>query len=219
MQPHGLLIFVVGATLTACSLVSATKGVDVSAATSIDAFSCLAQNSYQFGAVRAYQKQGAPDPNAVYSVINAWDGGIRSVDIYLDPCPTCGNPEIQVEDTIYDLIINEVPFITLWLTVDDALAWQTNVTVNRAFFELLISTARDFFGVPVGVYTSASQWNTIMGADYQFASSLPLWYVHYDGKASFSDFAQFGGWTTPTAKRYQANSKICGVNVNLDWRS
>ena len=40
-------------------------------------------------------------------------------------------------------------------------------------------------GLHMGVYSSESQWNPIMGGE-NVASNLPLWYPHYDGSASFS---------------------------------
>ena len=79
-------------------------------------------------------------------------------------------------------------------------------------------------GQHVGIYSSASQWNPIMGGS-SFASGYPIWcaaahcapyelffelmsirvhflfvccpqnrYPHYDGNPSFSDWSNFGGW-------------------------
>lgn len=49
------------------------------------------------------------------------------------------------------------------------------------------------------MYTSDSQWGPIMG-DYSGASSYPLWYAHYDGLPTFSDFSPFNGWSSPAMK-------------------
>jgi hypothetical protein len=67
-----------------------------------------------------------------------------------------------------------------------------------------------------GIYTSASQWNPICGGSTQF-SKYPLWYPHYDGKASFSDFAPFGGWTKPAIKQYQGTTTYCSAGVDLNY--
>jgi len=72
--------------MAACvSTVSAVKGVDVSSATMPDAFQCLRKNGYDYAIIRAWQSNGVPDPNGPHTVYNAWDGGMRDVDVYLFP--------------------------------------------------------------------------------------------------------------------------------------
>ena len=72
--------------VAACvSTVSAVKGVDVSGATMPDAFRCLRKNGYEYAIIRAWQSNGVPDPNGPHTVYNAWDGGMRDVDVYLFP--------------------------------------------------------------------------------------------------------------------------------------
>lgn len=48
-------------------------------------------------------------------------------------------------------------------------------------------------------------------------SDFPLWYAHYDGIPSFSDFKPFGGWTKPTIKQYKGTSSLCGASVDLNY--
>jgi hypothetical protein len=50
-----------------------------------------------------------------------------------------------------------------------------------------------------------------------FFTDLPLWYAHYDGKASFSDFSSFGGWKTPYAKQYMGDYTLCSFDVDLNY--
>lgn len=38
---------------------------------------------------------------------------------------------------------------------------------------------------------------------------LFLRYAHYDGKATFSDFSSFGGWSAPHAKQYNGDVTVC----------
>ena len=64
-------------------------------------------------------------------------------------------------------------------------------------------------------------WNQIMGArnlcpDF---SKYPLWYAHYDGKASFDDWpaSQFAAWTTPTLKQFAGDSVLCGYKFDLSY--
>jgi hypothetical protein len=71
-------------------------------------------------------------------------------------------------------------------------------------------------GVTLGIYTSASQWNPIMGGSTKF-SYLPLWYAHYDNNPSFSDFVAFGGWTKPNIKQYKGTTSVCSASVDYNW--
>jgi GH25 family lysozyme M1 (1,4-beta-N-acetylmuramidase) len=67
-----------------------------------------------------------------------------------------------------------------------------------------------------GIYSSASQWNPIMGGSTQF-SKYSLWYPHYDNNPSFSDWSNFGGWTSPSIKQYIGTTGICGASVDKSW--
>lgn len=74
------------------------------------------------------------------------------------------------------------------------------------------------YGVTCGVYSSSSQWSAIFGStSYSPASSLPLWYAHYDNSATFSDFSAFGGWKTPHAKQYAGDVTQCSIGVDKNW--
>ena len=41
---------------------------------------------------------GEPDPNVKYNIKNARAAGFQYVDVYMFPCPTCGDAKGQVED-------------------------------------------------------------------------------------------------------------------------
>jgi len=58
--------------------------------------------------------------------------------------------------------------------------------------------------------------NPIMCGTTRF-SNLPLWYAHYDGSPSFSDFVPFGGWGRPVMKQYQGTTGVCGTSIDLDF--
>lgn len=51
----------------------------------------------------------------------------------------------------------------------------------------------------------------------QASVNVPLWYSHYDGIPSFSDFIPFAGWKTPAIKQYQGTSSLCGASVDRSW--
>ena len=73
-----------------------------------------------------------------------------------------------------------------------------------------------YLGLHLGVYTSRSQWEPIMG-DWNGGSSFPLWYAHYDNNPSFSDFSPFGGWNQPAIKQYVGDAVVCGAGVDKNW--
>ncbi len=76
-------------------------------------------------------------------------------------------------------------------------------------------------GKKVGVYASASQWNSILGSKSACTEvatmASELWYPHYDKNPSFSDFASFGGWSKPAIKQYQGDITVCGVDSDLNY--
>lgn len=50
-------------------------------------------------------------------------------------------------------------------------------------------------GVNYGTYASEYMWGNIMGS-CTVGGDHALWYAHYDGNPSFSDFSPFGGWSS-----------------------
>jgi hypothetical protein len=99
-----------------------------------------------------------------------------------------------------------IPYFRYWMSQE----------ANREFFNGLVSKGRSL-GVKLGVYTSASQWNPIMGSGFTAGSAFPLWYAHYDNSASFADFRPFGGWSKPAIKQYYGDASICGVGIDKNW--
>jgi len=197
------------------SLSFAAKGVDISTLVSTSNFGCLKSNGYTFAIMRCYRSTGSVDPNCAGSVTNAWAAGLAHVDVYLFPCFSCGNPAGQVSTLVTYLKNNNVKYGQLWLDIEGpGTYWGSSQAANANFFAALVSEAKAL-GVSLGVYTSASQWNPIMGS-YTGGSSIPLWYAHYDNNPSFSDFTAFGGWTRPNIKQYNTGS-LCGAGVDYNW--
>jgi GH25 family lysozyme M1 (1,4-beta-N-acetylmuramidase) len=193
----------------------ATHGVDVSAPTATSSFSCMVNNGYHFAVVRAYRSNGTPDPNGAQTINNARAGGMSNVDAYMFPCPTCGNPAKQMSDTVASLKAGQAKYGMIWLDIEGPQYWHKSQQANRDFFNGLVAQGRAM-GVHMGVYTSKSQWIPIMG-DWSGGSSLPLWYAHYDGNPSFSDFSAFGGWSKPSIKQFKGTTSLCGGSVDENW--
>lgn len=63
-------------------------------------------------------------------------------------------------------------------------------------------------------------WQSIMGSRSacHTLSSYELWYAHYDGKQSFSDYETFGGWTKPSMKQYQGDVSLCGAGIDKNYK-
>eukprot|EP00026_Physarum_polycephalum_P013754 Phypoly_transcript_14193.p1 GENE.Phypoly_transcript_14193~~Phypoly_transcript_14193.p1 ORF type:complete len:143 (+),score=20.80 Phypoly_transcript_14193:534-962(+) len=138
------------------------------------------------------------------------------VDVYLFPCFKCGNPSGQMSTLVSHLKSNNVEYGMIWIDVEGpGTYWGSSTTANANFFSSMVSEGKKL-GVSLGVYTSKSQWVPIMGS-YTGGKSYPLWYAHYDGKESFSDFSAFGGWTKPAIKQYAGDATVCSVGVDKNW--
>lgn len=90
-------------------------------------------------------------------------------------------------------------------------------SLRRAEYMNDLVSAASGAGGSWGVYTSPWEWEVVMGSDCTAGSSLPLWYAHYDGEVSFSDFSKIGGWTSPSIKQYSGTGNLCGKEVDLDY--
>jgi len=203
--------------LLVCSfnLSLAVQGVDVSSLVSLSDFGCLHSNEYTFAVMRCFRSTGSVDPNCAATVKNAWDAGMAHVDVYIFPCYSCGNGGRQVNTTVDYLKTNGVKYGMIWFDIEGpGTYWGSSTAQNAAFFADMEKAAKEN-GVTLGIYTSASQWNPIMGS-YTGGSAYPLWYAHYDNSKSFSDFAAFGGWTKPNIKQYGTGT-LCGAGVDYNW--
>lgn len=96
MAKNFIVLFTLLLVLRCFVQTEASQGVDVSQPTSIDVFSCLKQKGYDFAIVRAFRSTGVPDYNAPQSIRNAQSANLAVVEVYMFPCPKCGNAEKQV---------------------------------------------------------------------------------------------------------------------------
>eukprot|EP01032_Pedospumella_encystans_P018681 gene18681-21259_t len=193
----------------------AYHGVDVSQSTSSSSFSCMKGDGYSFAIVRVYQSNGVVDANGPTTINNAWAGGMSYVDGYIFPCYSCGNPAKQMDDTVNNLANHNTKYGMLWLDVEGTQYWSSSASNNVNFLQGMVDEGKKR-GISLGIYSSASQWNPIMGGSTQF-SSLPLWYPHYDNNPSFSDFSSFGGWSKPSIKQYIGTTSFCSASVDKNY--
>jgi GH25 family lysozyme M1 (1,4-beta-N-acetylmuramidase) len=101
----------------------------------------------------------------------------------------------------------------LWFDIEGA--WSGTAAAHNEFIHGLITEANSL-GIRWGIYTSRSQWEPITGNTAQFGAPA-LWYAHYDGNPSFSDFAPFGGWSRPSIKQYVGNAQVCGAGIDKNF--
>lgn len=197
-----------------CSSASSSSyGTDVSQPVSVSDYSCMKSNGFTYTVVRGYQQSNHVDPNAAQTIANAWNGGMDEVEVYLFPCPTCGNPEAQMDNLIDGLVGSTYGMI--WLDIEGPDYWYSSTSSNIEFIQGLVNEG-NARGVKLGIYTGNSQWTPITGSTTQF-KAYPLWYAHYDNNPSFSDFTPFGGWTQPTRKQYEGTTSFCGGSVDLNY--
>lgn len=196
-------------------------GGDVSSLFSSSAYSCAVQGGWSFVIVRSYCSYGAPDPNALANLQAAKAGGMSATDIYHFPCAG-SDAATQVQDDVNAVSGN---FGTLWFDIEtnpsSGCGWSGDVSSNCNFLQSMIAAGQSL-GISMGVYSSAYMWSSIMGDSCTAGADqgLPLWYAHYDGARTFSDFSPFGGWSTPSMKQYNDNSAIgsnCGISADADY--
>lgn len=174
---------------------------------------------YEFAIIRGFCSFGSHDHNAVQSLKNAKAAGL-STDIYMFPCRG-KNAKTQVDEMFS--AIDHTLFGTVWIDVEtnpsSGCSWSGHdATSNCQFVSELISEIKAK-GKNPGIYGSKYMWQSIFGSASacHTVASQPLWYAHYDGKASFADFSAFGGWTKPHMKQYQGDTTLCGAGVDKNF--
>ena len=95
------------------------------------------------------------------------------VDVYMFPCPSCGNPAGQMSTLVNSLKSQGVKFGMIWLDIEGPSYWSSSCSTNQQFAAGLANQAVSM-GINLGVYTSASQWSPIM-CGWTGLSKYPLW--------------------------------------------
>jgi len=211
-------LFVVVASLLILNMGSvwADNGCDLSDATDISDFQCLKQDGMTYVIVRCWQSTGQADPNCPHTIYNAWDGGMSTVDVYMFPCYSCGNPKGQVQQMVSYLQSYQCKYSTIWFDIEGPGTYWSNTPSNNVNFIQQLFDEAHALTQKFGVYTSASQWNPITG-DWTGGSSYPLWYAQYNNEPNYNGFTSFGGWKSPSMKQYQGDVSKCSLDIDLDW--
>lgn len=197
-------------------------GVDVSQPVTRSEWSCLLSNNLTFAIVRVFRSVGSVDPNAITTILEAQRAGVKTSG-YMFPAPKSQSSGAQqVRTAIAALNASNVDIDTLWFDVEQASYWRGSSSANAQFFESMVGEATKM-GLNWGLYCNLVQWTAIFGAHYTFKGNsalVPVWYPHYDGNPSFSDFKPFGGFTLSNvvAKQFSDKGAKCGVSYDINWR-
>jgi hypothetical protein len=147
----------------------------------------------------------------------AWNAGMHKVELYSFMCPRCGNTVESVAQLAHEM--NAAMVKKVWLDIEDCTGCWNDAASNVAYIGSL-ADAFEKAGIKVGIYTSTGEWAQVTGNTGKF-SDKDLWYAHYDGNPSFSDFhhGYIGGWSSPTMKQFaDSANNACGTSVDRDWQ-
>jgi len=216
------ILFALTLTLTLTALLltpvaeGTTYGFDISQRLSLDGAHCMKDINMTFAIVRGYQSTGHVDPNAKASIDALHDAGVRYINTYMFPCPTCG---ISASTQVSQLKDAGLRVSQVWLDIEGPQYWHSSQTENRNFLTELYHAAKSEFG-NVGIYSSESQWSPIFGRDWELDSHAPLWFADYNGEPSCDDFISFGGWRHPAMKQFSDAGSRCdgrgGVGYDIN---
>ena len=195
----------------------ATIGGDVSDYTDYDTFACFKEHGWSFVIVRSYKSYGAIDTNAPKTLAAAKAAGITYRDVYHFPCMGKISAAQQIADN-HRQVAGQ--YGMMWIDVEtnpsSGCGFSGNPEENCNFIRGLLQ-AGSSLGIKMGVYASKWMWNSIAGSGCTAGSRYPLWYPHYDGSRSFSDWSAFGGWTKPSIKQYAETVPYCDTSADADW--
>jgi hypothetical protein len=213
-------LFILGLVLLAAlPRVEAVLGVDVSQLFPTSTYQCMKSNGYTFAIIRGYCSYGGPDHNAVQNLNNARAAGLIT-DIYMFPCRG-KSAQAQVDEMFSS--VNPGLWGMVWIDVETnpstGCSWSGHDAASNCQFLTDIINGIKAKGKNPAIYASRYMWQTIFGSFTACPSvaSQQLWYAHYDGSASFSDFASFGGWSKPNIKQFQGDTTLCGAGVDKNF--
>lgn len=224
-------------------LIVARNGVDLSIATTVSDWQCLADADITYSIIRLYRSLGAVDTNSPTTIQNANKVGITDLGGYFFPCMpsspyavskniTCPSAADQIQSTLdmlhaenigfhgepntgaYSILLNRA-----WLDIEDevpAIYYDADPEANKPFLAEFVDELVKR-SISIGIYSTKTYWQNIMG-NVEGYSQYPLWYPRYDGINSMDFFAPFAGWTECTIKQTAGDSGLCKLSqVDSDY--
>lgn len=175
---------------------------------------CMRHRGFTYAIFRAFRQVNRVDPNVVANVKAAHDGGIKDVSIYIYPCGKCTDPRQQILKTVEAL--KNSNYNTIWLDIERK-GWDLTAKERNRKFLLEMFDEAVKHGKPVGIYSGIHSWKAIVGLDWTVGSKFPLWWPHWDRRASFRNFRPYGGWKAPHIKQFDHDHKNCRVRYDLNY--
>jgi len=206
--------------LIAVIAVEARVGVDVSSLFPQSSWDCITGKGYEFAIIRCYRSSNTVDPNCAESVRRAWAGGMKHVDLYMFPCPKCGDIVDQVKRLDDHIRQNNITYGQIWIDIEGiGTYWGTDKEENRKIFNTLCTAATDTFGTRfAGLYVSHRSWLGIFGEDYKEWGNLKVWYALWDHVPGKGNWQPYGAFTGPTIHQYWGDNRdMCNMDVDLDY--
>lgn len=175
---------------------------------------------------RGYQEAcsqgGRVDPTFIPSYKNAVAAGYKDFDAYFFPCTGSGNKckayETQIGDLVKAIKDNKLNIRRIWVDIEtdkvcNPFNWgaEKNIEEAKKIIAAVRATKFDF-----GIYSSATQWESIFGStSVNLASDVPLWFAKFDNVENLDLPAPFGGWTKADAKQYTDKSASGKFDLNV----
>merc|ERR1712054_117337 len=184
---------------------TSTVGFDTVASLNQTVLTCLVAQA----SVATFQAVNGLD---IVAAVNATAAAARSagfttVDALLSPCPLCSvNAPAQASRFAQYVTKSKLSVDNYWVSVTNQ-KWSNDTSTNTAFLQIYLTS---ILSLPksgsVGILTSSPIWSRVTGGSTSFTnisgSTIMLWYATVDNQPNYNDFKPFGGWSTPTRKKY-----------------
>jgi hypothetical protein len=208
----------------------------------------MKQNNISYAKIRVYRSIGELDENCPATLASAYEAGIKDLDVYIFPCVTtskysssnnieCESPVNQVhrsiqhledngiqvyrKDTNKNLLDQNLPTVSrFWFDIEDEdppKYFDANPSVNQQLLADL-TAAGEAEKIEMGIYSTKTYWEKIMGNVEGYGGVYPLWYPRYDGVDSMEFFVPFADFTEVQVKQTGGDVGYCGITqVDSDY--
>ncbi|CAJ0597825.1 unnamed protein product [Cylicocyclus nassatus] len=196
--------------------------VDLSGPVPYNTFTCIKSNGYSAVFTRAYDPSGMGmfDVNAVNNIRSAYQAGLGT-EVFMAPLLRSMKRGSEQFRELYDgLRYGNVQLKMVWIQVAFPVNWGPNTQENINFLNDIIMAANSY-GIAIGIYTNAYDWDQITKGANVGNAMLWYWNVYRAGPsgetpANFDDFRPFSSFYRPTVKQFAQKENVCGIVVNRD---
>jgi len=111
----------------------------------------------------------------------------------------------------------------VWLDIENNVSrgcsWKIGNQASNCHYIQELANSLQRRGQSVGIYSSVGEWEMVLGSRHACPqlAHLPLWYAHYDNRATFRDFGGIGGWSRPAMKQFHGTTYECGCGIDKNF--